>query len=300
MISGRVIEEQKNYFLVDTSQGVFRSGIKGTLKKTKTRVCVGDLVEITITSDNPPEGLITNIEKRSSFIHRPALANLTQILFITTFKSPNLDLEALDRMLFTSEVYGIKPVIVFNKIDLLDSTESDTTDTIIDIYKKCGYSVFKTSVQVNYGIDELGAICKNEISAFSGLSGVGKSSLLSKLFPDKSFKIGEVSGNTGRGTHTTTNIILHPYTADSYIADTPGISFVNIPSVQEEEVVTCFPEIAAYTGKCRFNNCIHNGEPGCLVQEQIELKEIATFRQEHYLKIYNEMKTIRKQYRKNS
>jgi ribosome biogenesis GTPase len=297
-LPGRVIEEQKNYFLVDTTQGLVRTGIKGSLWKIKTRVCVGDLVQLSITNDEPLEGLITKLEKRTSFIPRPALANITQILFITTYRAPSLDLEALDRMLFTAEVYTIKPTIVFNKTDLLDADESDALEKIRLIYENCGYDTLKTSAEKNEGIELLASKCDTGMNAFSGLSGVGKSTLLSKIFPDKVFKIGDVSGAKGRGTHTTTNIALHPHKAGSYIADTPGISFVDIPTVSEEQVATNFPEIAAYTGQCKFNNCIHDGEPGCIVQEHVKDCKIATSRWKHYLKIFNEMKSIRKQYRK--
>ena len=297
-LKGRVIEEQKNYFLVDTIQGQVRTGIKGSLKKNRERVCVGDQVELNITNNDPLEGLIISVEKRSSFIHRPALANIKQILFITTYKSPPLDLEGLDRMLFTSEIYNIKAVIVFNKIDLLDPEENVAIEKIMATYKNCGYETLKTSAASGEGIDLLESKCADGISAFSGLSGVGKSTLLSKFFPDKSFRIGEVSGNKGRGTHTTTNIVLHPHPCGSYIADTPGMSFVDVPTAPEENVSSCFPEIADCIGQCRFNNCIHDGEPGCLVQERVNDGVIAISRWKHYLKIFNEMKSIRKQYRK--
>jgi len=298
LISGRVIEEQKNYFLVDTEQGVIRGGTTGALKKVRARVCVGDFVQISITSIDPPIGIISKIEERSSFIRRPALANLTQIFLIASRYKPALDLEALDRMFFSAEAYGITPVLVFNKIDTLDSEDITELDHFIDIYKKCGYQVLSTSALTGDGIESLASACSNGISAFTGLSGVGKSTLLSKIFPDIHFRIGEVSQGDGRGTHTTTNIVLHPFTSGSYIADTPGLSFIDIPTVPEENVVACFPEIAACVGKCRFNNCIHDGEPGCHVQEQIDNGEIDSTRRYNYLKIYNEMKTIRRQYRK--
>jgi ribosome biogenesis GTPase len=297
-LPGRVIEEQKNYFLVDTARGLVRTGIKGSLWKVKTRVCVGDQVQVSITNEEPLEGLITKLEKRSSFIPRPALANITQILFITTYKAPGLDLEALDRMLFTAEVYTIKPTIVFNKTDLLDTDGSESLEKIRLIYQNCGYDTLKTSAEKSEGIDLLASKCETGMNAFSGLSGVGKSTLLSKIFPDKTFKIGDLSGAKGRGTHTTTNIVFHPHKDGSYIADTPGISFVEIPTVSEEQVATNFPEIAVCVGKCRFNNCIHDGEPGCFVQQQLEDGKIAISRWKHYLKIFNEMKSIRKQYRK--
>jgi ribosome biogenesis GTPase len=295
---GRVVEEQKNYFLADTNQGIIRCVLKGTLKKVRTRVCAGDLVHITVTNSDPLEGIINNVEDRISYIRRPALANLTQIALVATWKSPNLDLESIDRMLFSAEVYGVRPLLVFNKVDLLSDNESMELDAIISLYQKCGYTALKTSAETLTGIDQLKEKCEREISAFSGLSGVGKSTLLSKIFPDIHFRIGEVSGLKGRGTHTTTNIIIHRYKENSYIADTPGLSFIDIPEIPEESVGAYFPEIADCIGVCRFNNCIHDNEPGCEVLSRISRGEIAESRRDHYLKIFSEMKAIRKQYRK--
>jgi len=302
-LNGRVIEEQKNYFLVDTPNGVIRCVIKGSLKKVRTRVCVGDLVLVTVTNSDKTdtdhaEGIIAKVESRTSFIKRPAIANLTRILLIATWKSPPLDFEALDRMLFSAEVFGIEPVIVFNKIDLLSADELLLQKEIMTIYERCGYTTLATSAQTGDNIDKLLDCCKDGISAFTGLSGVGKSTLLSKIFPDTEFRIGDVSGTYGRGTHTTTNNVLHPFTPGSYLADTPGLSFVDIPTVPEESVASCFPEIAACTGLCRFNNCTHDGAPGCAVQEKIDNNEISESRRSQYLKIYNEMKSLRKQYSK--
>jgi ribosome biogenesis GTPase len=295
-LPGRVIEEQKNYFIVDTEQSTFRCTIRGVLKKNRVRVCTGDLVTIDVINQDSREGVIAEIQERSSFLKRPALANLTQILFVNTFKHPSLDTEALDRFLFASEVYQIPAVIVFNKTDLLNDDEQKTLDTLASYYEKTGYRAVFTSAKTLFGMDELKMVCKNQVSACAGLSGVGKSTLLSLLFPDRDFRTANVSGSTGRGTHTTTSIVLFPF-EKGYIADTPGFSFVDIPPIDENDVVTFFPELVKVTGSCRFNNCIHNGEPGCTVQELIDNNEILDSRRDHFLKIYNELKARRQKFR---
>jgi ribosome biogenesis GTPase len=295
-LPGRVIEEQKNYFIVDTEQSTFRCTIRGVLKKNSVRVCTGDLVTIDIINQDSREGVIAEIQERSSFLKRPALANLTQILFVNTFKHPPLDTEALDRFLFASEVYQIPAVIVFNKTDLLDDEERKTLDTVATYYEKTGYRTVFTSAKVLSGMDELKMVCKSQVSACAGLSGVGKSTLLSRLFPEKDFRTASVSGATGRGTHTTTSIVLFPF-ENGYIADTPGFSFVDIPPIDENDVVTFFPELVKVTGSCRFNNCIHNGEPGCAVQELIDNNEILESRRNHFLKIHTELKARRQKFR---
>jgi ribosome biogenesis GTPase len=295
-LEGRIIEEQKNYFITDTGQSAIRCTVKGNLKKNKVRVCTGDVVTIEITNLDSGEGVITDIKKRSSFLKRPALANLTQILFVNTFKHPTLDTEALDRFLFTSEVYQIPATIIFNKIDLLSSQERECLNTTASYYEKTGYRTLFTSAKDMTGMEDLKGICRNEVSACTGLSGVGKSTLLSHLFPEVDFRTADVSGPTGRGTHTTTSIVLLPFDS-GYIADTPGFSFVDIPPVDENDVVNFFPELMSATGKCRFNNCIHNGEPGCAVQELIDSGEIWQSRRTHFLKIYNEEKARRQKFR---
>ncbi|HEX2957268.1 MAG TPA: ribosome small subunit-dependent GTPase A [Chitinispirillaceae bacterium] len=295
-LPGRVIEEQKNYYIVDTEQSTFRCTIRGVLKKNRVRVCTGDLVTIDVINQDSREAVIAEVQSRSSFLKRPALANLTQILFVNTFKHPSLDTEALDRFLFASEVYQIPAVIVFNKTDLLDYEEQKMLDTVAAYYEKTGYRTIFTSARKLTGMDELKAICRNQVSACAGLSGVGKSTLLSLLFPDRNFRTANVSGAAGRGTHTTTSIVLFPFES-GYIADTPGFSFVDIPPVDENDVVTFFPELVKVTGSCRFNNCIHNGEPGCAVQELIDTNEILDSRRAHFLKIFNELKARRQKFR---
>jgi ribosome biogenesis GTPase len=295
-LNGRVIEEQKNYFIVDTTKSAIRCSIRGNLKKIGVRVCTGDIVTIDITNQDTAEGVITAIEERTSFLKRPALANLTQILFVNTYKHPSLDTEALDRFLFTAEVYQVPAVIIFNKTDLLSPMEWESLDITASYYKKIGYRILFTSAKKMTGIDDLKSICRNEVSACTGLSGVGKSTLLSCLFPEIDFKTANVSGATGRGTHTTTSISLHPF-ENGYLADTPGFSFVEIPPVDEIDVVNYFPELEAVTGECRFNNCLHNGEPGCRVQDLIDINEILPSRRKHYLKIFNEEKARRQKFR---
>lgn len=297
-VSGRVIEEHKSFFIVDTDQGNVRSTIRGTFKKDKFRVCTGDLVDLELTNNEPLEGVITNIQTRISFLNRPAVANISQVFLITTIKSPSIDLEALDRFLFSTQVLNLKSIIIINKIDLLDNELKKQMNDLKSIYTSIGYHFIEASAHTGLGIDTILDCCTNKISAFAGLSGVGKSSILSKIFPEKVFRIGNNSGTNERGTHTTTSVTLLPLKQGGYIADTPGLSFVDIPTVPEEEVINYFPELANRLGLCRFNNCIHDGEPGCNIQELIQKNEIAVTRHQHYLKFYRQMKEIRKKYRK--
>ena len=266
------------------------------LNKKRFRVSAGDSVRVQVINQDSAEGVICEVAQRDSFLPRPPLANLSQVVFVNCLKQPNLDTEAIDRFLFSSAVYGIDAVIVFNKTDLLSDDDTTKLETVEHYYRNAGYKILRTSVPNREGISELIDLCRNKTSAFTGLSGVGKSSLLSLIFPNSEFRTKDVSGARGRGTHTTTHIKLLTLDEISFIADTPGFAFVDIPTVNENSVAEYFPEIKTAIGQCRFNNCIHNTEPGCKVAELVDKGEIASWRRDHYLKIYREMVKKRKMY----
>lgn len=296
-ISGRIIEEQKNYLVVDTSLGQVQATTRGLLKKDKKRVCVGDIVDLDIIDADQQIGIILGIHDRASHLKRPSIANLSQVFLITTWKEPPLDLEAMDRFLVNAALHHFTPIIVFNKIDLIDPAELDDFNALVASFRRMGYAVLALSALTGEHFGELLSVCANHLSVFAGLSGVGKSKLLSRIFPDRDFRISDVSGATGRGTHTTTSVILLPLPRGGYIADTPGFSFVELPLVPEEDVATFFPELERQIGACRFNNCLHDNEPGCTVRALVEKGEIMAWRVEHYLKIYREMRERRRGYK---
>ncbi|MDR0330725.1 MAG: ribosome small subunit-dependent GTPase A [Chitinispirillales bacterium] len=294
-LDGVVVEEQKNYYMVSTQKNDLRCTVKGALlKKRNFRISAGDAVRVQIINEDTAEGVICETKERTSFLPRPPLANLSQVVFVNCFKHPSLDTEAIDRFLFSSTAYGIEAVIVFNKRDLLNDGEAAELEAVECHYRNIGYKTLHTSVPKKQGISELIDQCRGKTSAFTGLSGVGKSSLLSLIFPHVEFKTNLVSGARGRGTHTTTHIKLWALNKETFIADTPGFAFVDVPTVDEETVVEHFPEIKDVTGQCRFNNCIHDAEPGCKVAELVDSGVIASWRQKHYLKIYREMLMRRK------
>ena len=295
--SGRIIEEQKNYFIIDTAPGALRATTKGALKKNRTRLCVGDFVDYEVTNEDRLEGVITKLHNRKSFLMRPPLANLDLVVLITTFKEPPLDLDGVDRFLFAASVHGFMPLIVFNKIDRLTETELAELNALCETYRSMEYTVLSSSAMTGVGVDDIISHCTDRVAAFAGLSGVGKSTLLSKILPGVEFRIGDVSGATGRGTHTTTFVRLLPLPRGGHIADTPGFSFVSVPSIDESEVINHFPELARQIGRCKFNNCIHDNDKGCAVAELVLSGEIASWRVEHYLKIFREMRDKRREYR---
>jgi ribosome biogenesis GTPase len=298
-LSGRVIEEQKNYFVVDTSLGEVQATTKGVLKKDRKKICVGDIVDLEVIDNEQRIGIIHGVHERTSYLKRPSLANLSRVFLITTFKEPALDLEGVDRFLVNASIHQFMPIIIFNKIDLLSDVERPAFDALLTSYQQSGYTIITVSALTGDHFNEVLAACTGHLSVFAGLSGVGKSKLLSRILPTRDLRIGDVSGVTGRGTHTTTNVTLMPLPRpyEGYIADTPGFSFVELPLVPEEEVATFFPELERCIGSCKFNNCLHDNEPGCYVRALVEKGEISPWRVEHYLKIYREMKERRRGYK---
>ncbi|MFW6245594.1 MAG: ribosome small subunit-dependent GTPase A, partial [Fibrobacterota bacterium] len=180
-VSGKVIEERKNYYLVSTSAGEVRSTIKGTLKKNRKRIATGDLVSLQIINHDSMEGIITKVHERINFLPRPPLANLSQVMFINSFKSPNLDTEAVDRFLFSASVYEIESVLIFNKTDLLSDRDLEELGELERYYSQIGYRTLRTSAVNRHGLGQLTDSCKGKTSAFTGLSGVGKSTLLGMI-----------------------------------------------------------------------------------------------------------------------
>jgi len=285
-LCGRVVEEQKNYFVVDTPCGQLTATTSGILKKGRARVCSGDMVDVTIIDADKNRGQITSIHKRTSYLRRPSLANCSHLLCVCTLSEPPLNLEALDRLLFSCSAHGLEPVIVFNKVDLVCAEEQKRRlREVMDAYCRAGYRLLSASAHTAEGVGEIVQFCTGRICALAGLSGVGKSTLLSSIFPDIDMRIGALSFKDTRGTHTTTNVTLLPLPGGGYIADTPGLAMIDIPDLAPEEVALHFPEIAACTGRCRFNDCIHDNEPDCFVTGEVANGAIATWRHAHYLAI---------------
>jgi len=300
LTTGRVVEERKNYYVVRAAGNDVRCTLKGAMLQNRARLCVGDAVRLRVINGGGVQGVICGAAKRQTYFPRPPLANLSQVIFVNTFKHPAINTEIIDRFLFSSAYYGIDAAIVFNKTDLLDCGEERELAAVEDYYRKTGYAVCRASVPEKQGVTELMNLCAGRTSAFAGLSGVGKSSLMALLFPDVEFRTGAVSGARGRGTHITTHTRLLPLDENTFVADTPGFAFADVPAVHEDTVAAYFPEIEKITGACRFNNCAHDAEPGCVVRELAETGEIAPWRREHYLKLYSEMARRRKSYeRKN-
>lgn len=296
-LRGRIIEEHKNHYFVDTEEGIINATLKGVLKKQKDRLYVGDFVDVEVFNMDPPEGIIRKLYQRKNIFHKPAIANIQQIVFVNTLKEPALNLEFMDRFLFSSHVYQFPTILAFNKSDLYSQNDRKELSTIASYYENLGYACLTLSALTGENIESLTDLCDNTLSILAGLSGTGKSTILGKIFPDRFFRTQELSKNIDRGMHTTTNTTLLKLSGPGYIADTPGFSFIDLPDMDEQDVSSHFPEIADNEGNCKFNNCIHENEPGCAIKELVDSGEIALYRYNNYLSIYKSVQEKRREYK---
>ncbi len=235
------------------------------------------------------------VDRRNSLI-RPPLANL-DILFVSMASAfPSPILSTVDKLISISEANGIEPVIVVGKSEL----DSESTEKLFSIYRNAGFEVFPLSAKNGDGVEELTAYIKKHLSgkiaAFAGASGVGKSSLLSRLFPERSIETGEISQKIERGRNTTRHVELFEFPCDNgigYIADTPGFSlldFVRFDFFGKEELPETMREFRAHIGECRFKKCTHTKEDGCAILEAVKRGEIAPSRHESFLEMYHSLK----------
>ena len=286
-MTGKIIKGIAGFYYVQVADsGVYECKAKGAFRKDKIKPLVGDDVEIDIISEEEKTGNVISILPRKSELIRPAVANVDQALLIFATKSPEPNLNLLDRFLCMMEEQELPIVICFNKEDLADE---GFEKLMRKTYETAGYKLIFTSARNNQGINEIREILKGKTSTVAGPSGVGKSSIVNLLTEGHSMETGEVSEKIGRGKHTTRHSELLYLGEDTYIMDTPGFSSLFVPKVEPVDLYTLFPEFIEPAANCRFTGCAHHKEPDCGVKTAVESGEIAASRYENYLQIYSEM-----------
>lgn len=291
-MTGKIIKGIGGFYYVVCENGVtYECKAKGVFRNRKIKPLVGDNVEIEILDAEKNLGNIEDILPRFNWLNRPAVANVDQTVIIFAVSAPAPNFNLLDRFLINMEQHEVPTIICFNKIDLEGFRQSED---ICRSYTKSGYEVLFISAESGYGINTLEAVIKGKTTVFAGPSGVGKSSTLNSLFPDANVQTGGLSEKIQRGKHTTRHSELMFVDDDTYIMDTPGFSSLYTEGIKAEDLKLYFPEIAAYTGTCKFNMCNHISEPGCLVKEAVGDGRISKMRYDDYVMIYNELKEKRK------
>lgn len=286
-MQGLIIENISNLYKIKTQNKIYEANARGKLKKEEITPVVGDNVKINILDEENKKAVIEEILPRTTYIKRPKMSNITQIILVISSKNPKPDLLLLDKQLAFAEYLKIKPIIVLNKTDLDKNQEFENIKTI---YEKIGYTVIKTVAKNEQGIIELKKILKGTITAFSGNSGVGKSTLINAIFKKEITQEGEISQKNKRGKNTTTSTVIYELDKNTYIADTPGFSTFDISEIEYKELDKYFREFKQLIENCEFVGCTHIKEKNCGIKQAIEQGKINKDRYERFCKIYNELK----------
>lgn len=274
------------FYYVNSNGNLYECKARGNFRKAGVSPVVGDSVNFSCTDDT--HGVIESINQRKNFLVRPLIANINKLFIVSAYKTPAPDTLMIDRLTALSIYNNIEPIIVFNKSDMGDF------DRLYNIYNGSGFKTFVVSVKNNSGLEPLYKEIDNSICAFSGNSGVGKSSILNALFPNLKLKTGEVSEKLGRGKHTTRHTELFE-TKNGFVVDTPGFSSIEMNTDLYDfkmSLANCFPDFSKYTCDCKFASCTHTNEKGCAVVNAVECGKIEKTRHQSYITLMNELKNV--------
>lgn len=295
---GLVIKNTGSWYTVRTDDGRdVESKIKGNFRlkdiRTTNPIAVGDRVDIDINQEGT--AFITEIEPRKNYIIRRAsnlskqshiiAANLDQAMLIVTVNYPITTTIFIDRFLATAEAYRVPVKLVFNKIDRYRGADKEMLDALINLYTTIGYPCSTLSAREGEGLEELKADLKDKITLLSGHSGVGKSTIINKLIPGVSLRTGDISEYHNKGMHTTTFSEMISLPDGGYLIDTPGIKGFGTIEMEGAEIAHYFPDIFRFSQDCKFGDCSHRHEPGCVVLDAVANQYISESRYKSYLSI---------------
>lgn len=286
-MTGTIIKALSGFYYVDVGaeQEPITCRGRGKLRHQKITPLVGDHVAIMVTEDGT--GMVDEVLPRSNQFQRPMVANMDQLVILASGAIPVTDSFLIDRMVSLAEYKGCQPIICFNKCDLEPATQ------LVELYQKAGFQSFAISAQTGEGLEQLLGVLDGKISAFTGNSGVGKSSVLNALCPQFGLKVGQVSEKLGRGRHTTRHVELFRV-GGGLVADTPGFSAFDVEQMElipKEELANTFREFRPYLEQCRFVGCAHVKERGCAVREAVDNGAIAPSRYQSYVRLYDQVKS---------
>ena len=288
MAIGKIVKGIGGFYYVDADDVIYECKARGNFRNKSMSPLVGDNVEFSINEN--AENRIEEILERKNSLVRPPLANLDILFIICSLVDPKINLLIIDRLIAVAEYKNIEPVIVLTKTDL----ESDY-QKYIDIYEKAGFKTIAVNNNDFSVADEIKKLMADKVCAFTGNTGVGKSTLLNNLFPELNLETGETSKKLGRGRHTTRHSELFKV-CGGYVADTPGFSSLDIQrydKILKEDLPHCFREFRDYLGDCRFTTCTHVNDKGCAVCKALEEGKISESRHSSYVAMYNEVKDIK-------
>lgn len=288
MSRGRIEKALSGFYYVNTGGETLQCRARGKFRREGLSPLVGDWVQVRELGNG--EGFVEAVEARRNQFARPAAANIDQLVILASAAIPVTEPYLIDRIASIAALKGCQVLLCLNKCDL------DSADELYDIYSRSAIPVLRVSAVTGQGLDALREAIRGKLSAFTGNSGVGKSSVLNALLPSLALPVGEVSKALGRGRHTTRHVELFSLGEDTYIIDTPGFSSFDTAEMDlalKQHLPDTFPEFAPYVSDCRFTGCTHTKEKGCRVLQAVKDGLIPASRHRSYVRLYDELNDVK-------
>ncbi|GEL75923.1 ribosome small subunit-dependent GTPase A [Tenuibacillus multivorans] len=293
MGQGIIVKALSGFYDVLIGEDVYSCKGRGLFRKKKITPLVGDRVEIETQPDGT--GTIIDIQKRQNELVRPPIANVDQVIMVSSVVEPEFNPLLLDRFLTLIEFKNIDPLIILTKKDLASDDQLSKLEDYVGSFQQIGYKVLLVSKHMDQLEKMVLPYLNNKLSVIAGQSGVGKSSMLNGLNEQLNIATGDISKSLGRGKHTTRHVELFQL-GGGFVADTPGFSSLDFNEVELEDLRFCFKEFVEVQDQCKFRGCLHMNEPKCAVKDAVEEGTITPFRYEHYQSFYEEIKSRKPRY----
>ena len=281
MADGVISKALSGFYYVSSDSGLLECKARGRFRLDGTSPLVGDRVQCSL--DQHGKGRIDKVEPRRNWFIRPAVANIDAMVFVASNTNPVTDPFLVERVSVIAADADCQLILCIKKADI------DPGDELYNTFTAAGFPVVRTSAETGQGMEELRAAIDGKICAFTGNSGVGKSSILNKLLPGAAIPTGEVSEKLGRGKHTTRHVELYSLGSGTYVADTPGFASFDVEMmnpIPKEQLQYDFIDFEPYLGRCRFNDCAHLKEPGCAVTQALDQGLLMPSRYRSYVRLY--------------
>ena len=285
--TGRILRSLSGFYDVQTPAGLVTCRGRGILRKSGMEPLTGDLVEVSVEKGR---GMVERVLPRKNSFVRPAVANMDALVIFAANVNPVTEPFLIDRVAAIAGDQEVPVYICVNKCDL------DPAVDLVRIYEHAGFQVIRASAETGEGVEELRHLIRGKLTAFTGNSGVGKSSMLNRLCPQLGLASGEVSEKLGRGRHTTRHVELYCLEEDTFVADTPGFSSFDTDQMElilKENLQYAFPDFGPYIGSCQFHDCSHRAEPGCAVTAAVASGDVERTRYDSYLRLYEKSSQIK-------
>ena len=284
---GRIVRSLSGFYDVQTSEGIVTCRGRGSLRRKGGSPLTGDLVEISVEKG---KGMVETVLPRKNRFIRPAVANVDALVVFAANANPVTEPFLIDRVAAIAADQDVPVYLCINKCDLNPAVD------LVRIYSHAGFPVIRASAETGEGVEQLRELLRGKLTAFTGNTGVGKSSMLNALCPQLHLETGEVSEKLGRGRHTTRHVQVYCLEENTYVADTPGFSSFDTEQMDvliKENLQYTFPDFAPYLGQCQFHDCSHRTEPGCRIRQALDAGDIEKSRYDSYLRLYEKAQQVK-------